>query len=94
MEHLPDNQSTGKQERTSLRKRVKHSINLFACLEETLTQDARDTLYAESANYTNRRGDIIVPLPQGMEPDEKRPDSVMFLCTIINGMTARTSFTS
>jgi hypothetical protein len=74
-------------------RRTQDTINLFACLEETLNQEARDTMYAESDTYTYRRGDILVPLPAGMDPEEKRRDGVMFLWSIINRTTARTNAT-
>jgi hypothetical protein len=56
-----------------------------------LTQEARDTLYAESATYTYRRRDIQVPVIGNA--DDKRRDGMMFLWTIINRTTARTNAT-
>jgi hypothetical protein len=74
-------------------RNTQDTINLFACLEETLTQEARDTLYAESEGYTYRRGDVQVPAIAGTDPNEKRRDGMIFLWTIINRTTARTNAT-
>jgi hypothetical protein len=75
-------------------RRTQDTINLFTCLEETLSQEARDTLYAESATYTYRRGDVQNNVQPGQDPNEKRRDGMMFLWTIINRTTARTNATS
>jgi hypothetical protein len=74
-------------------RNTQDTINLFACLEETLTTEARDTLYAESASYTYTRRDVQVPAVPGTDPNEKRRDGMMFLWTIINRTTARTNAT-
>jgi hypothetical protein len=70
------------------------SNNLFHCLEASLTTEARATLYAESATYTYRRGDIAAHMVQpGAEDEEKRRDGLMFLWSIINRTTAKTTAT-
>jgi hypothetical protein len=73
-------------------RHTQDTITLFASLEETLTQEARDTLYTESANYTTYRwGDTQVPVVGNA--DDKRRDGMMFLWTIINRTTAWTNAT-
>jgi hypothetical protein len=66
---------------------------VFACLEETLTQEAKDMLYAESEGYTYCRGNVQINVPQGNDANKKRCNGLMFLCTIINRTTARTNLT-
>jgi hypothetical protein len=60
-------------------RRTQYTINLFDCLEETLTKDEKDTLYAESVNYTLRRGDVQVPVAPGTDANQNRRDGLTFL---------------
>jgi hypothetical protein len=68
------------------------SHNLFCCLEASLTNSARASLYAESDTYTFRRGDVPGAAPGG-DDEERRRDGLMFLWSIINRTTAMTTAT-
>jgi hypothetical protein len=77
------------------------SKNLLNCLESSLSDDARTTVYAERKNYTIKRGDVdasqaliaaAIPVPAGDADDEIR-DGVLFLWSIINRTTAKTNAT-
>ena len=74
-------------------RKTQDTINLFACLEDSLTLEAKETLYAESESYTYMRNEVQTPVPDGLDGTEKRRDGLMFLWTIINRTTARTNAT-
>ena len=73
-------------------REAQDDYNLFCCLENSLTTEARMTLYAESAQYTYVAS-AIPGAAAGVQPDEQRRSGMMYLWTIINRTTAMTTAT-
>jgi hypothetical protein len=73
------------------------SHNMFSCLEASLTNDARTTLYAEQDKYTLRRGTLeALPgstIPAGGDANERRRDGLLFIWCILDRTTAKTNAT-
>jgi hypothetical protein len=79
---------------------VQNSVNLFNCLESTLTPEALNILYADRHVFTVKYSEISAmqptPNPNPMangNPDDEFRDGVLFLWAIINRTTAQTNAT-
>jgi hypothetical protein len=73
-------------------REAQDDYNLFACLEASLSKEAKATLYAESSMYTYTASDVPGAAP-GVTPTEKQRSGLMYLWTLINRTTAMTTAT-
>ena len=73
-------------------REAQDDYNLFCCLEASLTNEARATLYAESDMYTYIANDVE-NTATGVNQSEQRRSGLMYLWAIVNRTTAMTTAT-